>query len=384
MPINLVSANIGQNQPLPANGRIELGFDRLLLPASVTRQTFVLTNASGNMAYTPTIAYDPVARIVTITPLSDPGQALVSGQTYDLVILAPQNASDVNGLRAIDGATMPKSPRVIAFSVTDPTPTGPPTVAIDFCRDIYPITSLKCSLPICHGTSGTTNFPAAGLLLDPPSGIPATAVGRVAQGSNTGPQSLPSPPTLLFGEDMPIIDATGNSNGNPGNSWLMYKILMAVPSPEPVEDAGTPDATTNEEAGAADATVGASDAGSSADGASTPDGGTTDGGTADDGAAPAGAVDAGAADAGAVEAGTSAPPVPPPIDVAGLYGSVAFKALSAAEVATLSNYIQGRAMPFPPAGPPTQNPQTDPLTLDEMERMSLWIAQGASAPATCP
>jgi hypothetical protein len=90
VPIHLVSANIGQNQPLPANGRIELGFDRLLLPASITRQTFVLSNAGGNMAYTPTIAYDPVARIVTITPLTDPAQALVSGQNYDLVILGPQ------------------------------------------------------------------------------------------------------------------------------------------------------------------------------------------------------------------------------------------------------------------------------------------------------
>lgn len=333
------------------------------------------------MSYTPTIAYDPVARIVTITPLSDPGQALVSGQTYDLVILAPQNAADVNGLRAIDGATMPKSPRVLAFSVTDPTPTAQPTVAIDFCRDIYPITSLKCAVSICHGPGVNGNIPAAGLLLNPPSGIPATAVGRVAQGSNTGPQSLASTPTLLFGEDTPIIDATGNSAGNPGNSWLMYKVLLAVPSPEP-EDAGTPDATTSEEAGLPDATVGASDAGSNADGASASDGGTTD-----DGAAPAGTGDAGAGDAGAMEAGGAPPPPPvvPPVDVAGIYGSLAFKALSDAERATLSQYIQGRAMPFPPVptvGPP--NVQTDPLTLDEMERMSLWIAQGASAPAGCP
>ena len=54
--------------------------------------------------------------------------------------------------------------------------------------------------------------------------------------------------------------------------------------------------------------------------------------------------------------------------------------ISAAERATLSNYILGRAMPFPFAGSATQIA----LTVDEMERMSLWIAQGASAPAHCP
>ncbi len=378
MPIHLVTANIGKNQPLPANGRIELGFDRLLLPASITRQTFVLTNAGGNMAYTPTVAYDPVARIVTITPLTDPTQALVSGQDYDLVVLAPQNASDVNGLRAIDGATLAKSPQVIAFSVTAPTATPPPAVTIDFCRDIFPITSLKCSLSICHGAGSNGNFPAAGLLLDPPSGVPASAVGRVAQGSNTGPLAAASPPTLLFGEDMPIIDATGNSNGNPGNSWLMYKVLLAAPSPPPVVvDAGGEDAPASEDAGAPDATV-VPDAGPGADGGIMADGGTTDG------AAPDGAVDGGAADAGAMGGGTAPPPVIPPVNVGGAHGGVAFNAISDAERATLSNYILGRAMPFPPAGPPSQNPSTDPLTLDEMERMSLWIAQGASAPATCP
>ena len=375
MPIHLVSANIGQNQPLPANGRIELGFDRLLLPASITRQTFVLSNAGGNIAYTPTVAYDPVARIVTITPLTDPSQALVSGQNYDLVILGPQNPSDVNGLRAIDGAGLAKTPQIIAFSVIAATPTPPPTVSIDFCRDIFPITSLQCTLPICHGTE-TGNFPAAGLALDPPSGIPATAVGRVAQGSNTGPQSIASPPTLLFAEDMPIIDATGNINGNPGNSWLMYKVLLAPPSPPPVVvDAGVEDAPASEDAGAPDATL-ATDAGPGPDAGLTADGGTTDG------AVPAGSVDAGVTDAGAMEAGTAPPPVvPPPVDVGGAHGGVAFNAISATERATLSNYILGRQMPFPPAAPPSQ--QTG-LTVDEMERLSLWIAQGASAPANCP
>jgi hypothetical protein len=361
-PVHLVSANVGQNLTLPANGRIELGFDRLLLPASISRQTFVLENAGNTKGYTPTIAYDPVARIVTITPLTDPTQALVSGQSYDIVILAPQSASDVNGLRAIDGATLaPPSPRVIAFSVTDPTPTPPSTVSIDFCRDISPITG-SCVLSQCH-LGGPMSTPAAGLVLYPYSGIPATAVGRVAQGSNTGPQSMTSPPSLLFGEDMPIIDPTGD----PGNSWTMYKVLLAVPSPEAVAvdaGAGAEDAG-GQEAGAPDATTDASSQDAATD-AGAPDASATPG------------ADAGAADASPdadEEAGPAAPPPPPPVSVSGAH-SIPWQGISDAERASLSNYILGREMPFPPSFPP--------LTLDDMERLSLWITQGAGAPATCP
>jgi hypothetical protein len=357
-----VSANVGQNLTLPANGSIELGFDRLLLPASISRQTFVLENAGNTIAYTPTVAYDPVARVVTITPLTDPTQVLVSGQSYDIVILPPQSASDLNGLRAIDGATLaPPAPLEIAFSVTDPTPTPPSTVTIDFCRDIYPITG-TCALSQCH-LGGPNSTPAAGLVLQPNSGISATAVGRVAQGSNTGPQSMTSPPGLLFGEDMPIIDATGD----PGNSWTMYKVLLAVPSPEPVavdggagaEDAGGP------EAGAPGVTTDASGQDATTD-ATAPDASATP------------AADAGAADAGPdadEEAGSTSPVTAPPVDVSGVH-SIPWQGISTAERASLSNYILGREMPYPPSFPP--------LTLDQMERLSLWITQGAGAPATCP
>jgi hypothetical protein len=367
----MVSANIGPNQSLPANGQIVLAFDRLLQPTSITRQTFVLTNAGGNIAYTPTLRYDPVARVVTITPLTDPSQKLVSGQSYDLIIQGPQSPGDMNGLRAIDGATLLHSPQRIAFSVTDPTPAPPPVVTIDFCRDIFPITGTKCSLQICHGGMA----PAEGLLLDPPSGIPATAVGRVSQESNTGPRAAASPPTLLFGEDMPILDANGTTNGNPGNSWLMYKILLSMPSPEPV-DAGTSGPPLVE--------AGGEDAGPDAT-LSAPDGGAADAGAMDAGA-PAdagGPPDASVSEAGTSEGGMPAPMVIPPADVSRVHSPVTWQAVSAAERLTLSNYILGREMPFPP--PPNMlNASNDPLTLQEMERVSLWIAQGASAPAFCP
>src|ERR1019366_3775553 len=210
VPLRLLAANIDMNHPLPSNGRIELQFDRLLQPLSVIRQTFVLEDIGMTTAFTPPIAYDPVARIVTITPLTDVNQVLKPDQTYELIITTPKDRADVNGLRAIDGALLEApSFRTIAFKVTDPLPSPPTTVSIDFCRDIYPIFSQKCSLSPCHlGPSAndkTTPMTAAGLALDPPSFIAGTAPGRVAQGANTGARSVAAAPSLLFGEDMPII-----------------------------------------------------------------------------------------------------------------------------------------------------------------------------------
>jgi hypothetical protein len=64
-------------------------------------------------------------------------------------------------------------------------------------------------------------------------------VGRVSQESNTGPRAAAQPPNQppvpVFGVDMPILDpGTGPSTaGDPGNSWLLYKVLMAPPGPQP-------------------------------------------------------------------------------------------------------------------------------------------------------
>lgn len=362
---------MGPSQPLPANGRIELSFDRNLQPVSISRQTFSLDTVAMNGCCTPTVAYDPVARIVTITPIA--GQELQPGQSYQVTLAVPQNAQDENGVRTIDGATLaPGANRVIAFNVVAATPEPPPTVSIDFCRDIFtPIFDTKCSVSICHGPGAQGNYPAAGLLLSPASGVASTAVGRVAQGANTGPLAMAAAPSLLFGEDMPIVDPTGD----PANSWMMYKLLLAVPAPEPVVDASVPDEAGSLEAGLDGGTDEAGpDAGAKEAGvadaapaeAGTPDGGITDGGVVTDG--------------GGAEAGPTMPAMVPPVDVSGVH-ALPVTAMSIAERATLAQYILGREMPFPVnvAHPdPTAN-----LTLDELERVSLWIAQGAQSVPSC-
>jgi len=363
VPVRLLAANIGQNQPLPANGRIELQFDRLLQPFCITRQTFVLEDIGMTTAFTPTVAYDPVARIVTITPLTDSSQALKPQQSYNLVITTPRDANDANGLRAIDGATL-EAPafRTIAFTVVAPLASPPSTVSIDFCRDIHPIFASNCSLSACHLAPASKDIAssAAGLVLDPPSYIASTALGRVSQGANTGPRSLAAAPSLLFGEDMPIVD----SSGDPGNSWLMYKLLLAVPTPPKAPQA---------EAGAAEAGP-APDAGGEA-GASA-DAGAADATAPDGSASDAGSLDADVVDGAAPDGGVAASPplTVPPVDVSRAHG-LPWTADSDADRQVLSNYILGREMPYPGFQPP--------LTLDELERISLWIAQGAPSPGVC-
>jgi hypothetical protein len=166
----------------------------------------------------PVVVYDPIARTVTLLPPKQPW--LTEGQTYTLVLGIPDGDEDQGGVRAIDRAKLfADQKREIAFLV------GPKTSAVieptaTLCRDVLPIFTAKCNLPTCHGNGDSA---AASLVLDTSAGIAATALNRIAQGSNTGGRSSGAPSaSRLFGVDMPIIDP-----GNPGNSWLMYKIDLA-------------------------------------------------------------------------------------------------------------------------------------------------------------
>ncbi len=310
---------------LPANGSIELAFDRLLLPRSVVRQTFVLKDLQGNIL-SPTVAYDPVARIVTISP---PSSALQGDQMYRLDIVSPQGPTDVNGLRATDGATLAGSP-LCASGSAQPCTIEFPVVAgdsgipqtsvptVNFCTDVYPIFQQKCGGSTCHGGK----LPAAGLLLDSPSDVQTTAIGRVAHGANTGPRSAAQPPGLLFGIDMPIIDPGSGtpSAGDPGQSWLLYKVMLATPPAQSTAQAPT-------------------------------------------------ACDGGAASL---------------TDVSTVH-ALSWQPLSDGERSALSNMVLGREMPFPAAGA-TPGQGADALTVAELERISRWIAQsgdGKLVPTTC-
>ena len=363
--VHLLGANVVGGLLEPSD-RIEVSFDRLLLPLSITRQTFILGELVGDqfLGLTPTIRYDPVARVVTVTPL--PEQAFDPEQTYRLTIASPAGPTDVNGLRAIDGATLSAtSPSSVTFRVamdagTSAPPPAPPPPP-DFCTAVLPLFVSRCSGSGCHG--GSSTLPAAGLRLTDPQGVLTTAIGQVAEGSNTGPLAgNGQAPTLAFARDMPIIDpgpetlltmagsvvdaaaaATPLTGGNPSHSWLTYKLLMAVP---PACSTGSP---------------------------------CSDGGlTGADGGVPAGA------EGGVTGADGSAPnpgslySVPCDVD-----GDLCPLSLPDAERARLSALIPGRAMPYP-ADPGSAAPNPPALTVDELELVSAWMAAGAPVPPACP
>ena len=221
----MLGANVGTNKPLPANGSIQLAFNRYLLPITVTRQAITITPVGGSPLEPPIVTYDPVARTVTIkSPLQDGASKpwLVEGQSYRVTVKIPSDA-DKGGLLSLDGAPVAE-PTSVQFLVGPP---GLPFVEpkVRLCEDVLPILAAKCSGSGCHSDGGGTA--ASSLVLDTTIGLKGTALGRAAQGSTTGGTARPLAPGRVFGINMPLVDP-----GNPGNSWLLYKMLLA-PLPKP-------------------------------------------------------------------------------------------------------------------------------------------------------
>lgn len=284
------------------------------------RQSVVLTDANSQPVTednAPIVTYDPVARTVTLASPKAPGvEWLKEGQPYKLFFLVPpDDDADDRGLRAIDRATLdPNQPREIGFYVGPRSGVGRAEPNVSFCTDVLPIFALKCSQGTCHGGRGAQ--PAAGLVLDSASGVTRTAIGRVAQGANTGGAAAPpEPPGKVFGVNMPLVDP-----GNPGNSWLLYKVELA---PAPVVDAGAP---------------------------------------------------ARLACAGPPGAPASAVPAPDyfPLVPAAPYADEIERAI-------LNDYVLGREMPYPVAQ--VRSPAEQALTFQEREKIRLWIAQRAPVEA---
>lgn len=207
---------------MPEDGAIQIAFDRYLLPSTVTRQSIALVDGSNRPLATnqlPVVTYDPIARTATLAPPSQPW--LTKGQVYKLYLGVPEDDSDLGGVRAIDRATLdPDEDRLIAFVVGEPAGRGSVDAQVDFCRDVLPIFKAKCSRFGCHADGSSA---ASGLELASSAGVATTAIGRVAVGAHTGGRANePAVASRRFGADMPLIDP-----GNPGQSWLLYKVELA-------------------------------------------------------------------------------------------------------------------------------------------------------------
>lgn len=313
---------------MPADGVIQIAFDRYLLPATVTRQSYVILDNTNRPLETQALKtlYDPVARTVTITGPEGPGKPwLTPDQSYKLILPIPADAAaDVGGFRAIDRAPLHDQQRRELVFRAGPT-TGHTLIepAVDFCADVLPIFVTKCNDPNCHGPYESA---ASSLVLGTSEGVRVTARGRVAQGSNTAARSnTPETTPSAFGANMEIIKPN-----DPGSSWLMYKIELAR---LPVVDAGPrPDVLCTPPAGA--------------------------------------------------------PSIPKP---AAPFTTLAPARLEADDLerAILNDHVLGREMPYPslpsvyvPPPPTTTNPNPTgyyytPLDFQERERIRIWIARGA-------
>ncbi len=315
-PIVVVGANVGTNRPMPADGVVQIAFNRYLLPQSVIRQGVRIVDVNGRPIAPPTVVYDPVALTVTLSSPEPKGKPwLTEWQSYRVELGVPNGDEDTGGVRALDRATL-KAAESIQFIVGPANGKERGEAAVSFCTDVLPIFFTKCGGGLCHGGTDTPKAPtnAAGLLLTTSSGVRNTALNRAAQGANTGALRKVGPenPDLeraVFGVNMALIKPK-----DPGNSWLMYKLLLAPPPALPPASPYALPLCKNR---------------------------------------------------GPVLAGAYTPlaDTKPPTD---------------AEQQVLRDNVSGREMPYPTPSP--RDYLELPLTFQERELVRLWIAQGADVP----
>ena len=242
-----------------------LAFDRFLDPRTVTRQSINLEDSGGSLLTDALVAYDPVLLTVTLSNPGAPSKWLTAGEQYRVVLKGPADGgTGGGGIMAIDGATL-AAPVTILFTAgaaAVPSALGEPVM--HFCADVFPIFKQKCAVchiypcqqavcptPAAYPGDGGIETPYEGLVLQAGpngnlQGIQATAIGQVANESNTGPLAAPGTSSTgqPFGVDMPIIDP-----GQPGNSWLLYKTMLPSPYdagvPAAVDPANDPDASSS-------------------------------------------------------------------------------------------------------------------------------------------
>ncbi len=220
---------------VPRNTKIELRFDRFLLPEAVSRQGVRVFTGSADDALFLTPTYDVVERVISYQPVNP----LEPGVVYTVEVVAPNDA-DSSGLRAFDGAPLGEAGLPLRFGFRtrrEAPPDEPAAPAPPTCDEIAAILTAACGSVGCHSTTdlpesdcgpgrandgdGCVGVPRMGLRLDSVDGIEQTLLGKVARQTETGSrvgQPLASPGR--FGTQMPLIDP-----GNPSSSYVMYKLL---------------------------------------------------------------------------------------------------------------------------------------------------------------
>jgi hypothetical protein len=286
-PVHVVwtyPANEAHDVPLTFS--VSVQFDRFLLPSIAVRGTICMQAATvgaenpaldrcEGAGFAPT--YDPVDRIATWTIRGE----LFPLTRYNVRVLAPRDANDANGIRAFDGAPLEKE-YIFAFTTGRSGAGLEPPRRPGFC-DVKHLCAVRDSA--CDEAEGATpqtesphdffvrscattgnchggGKPSSGIsgdgfrFRDAPSESIAPRVREwvneavVAKETAIGiDPTVPSRNALAaFGRNMPYIDAA-----NPANSYLLYKIILALGPRCPFEP--------NEESATSDPTVCAPDGG---------------------------------------------------------------------------------------------------------------------------
>lgn len=211
----MVDANVGPDRPLPIDESIQVSFDRFLNPLTVSRQSIALRDEFNQAPVNPTVTYDPVRRVATLSNPSPDGKPwLTASLPYKIIVSRTVTADDLS-LRTLEGGGVEKTV-IIGFFAT--AARGRPAApATSFCRDVLPVLQGACGS--CHGDDPKKAW--AGLRLASPDGVKDTAIGKVAIETAVSGRAVPSPPGPKFGQNVPIVDP-----GNPGNSYLLYKLLL--------------------------------------------------------------------------------------------------------------------------------------------------------------
>ena len=231
---------------VPAGTNLELRFNRFLDPATATRQSVNVYTGTEDLWVFLRPRYDLLERVV-VYELALPAE-MQQAVRYNVRLPIP--TEDDGGFRAFDGAPLTEQGSAdLDFSFRFQT--GPVAAADDVettpecatagqlviaAEEVF--TRGGCASAVCHQPTASVGcgpgyarasagepcvgIPRMGLDLSSIRGILATAIGQVAHQTETGASSgvtLENPDR--FGVQMPIIDP-----GRPGNSYLLYKLLL--------------------------------------------------------------------------------------------------------------------------------------------------------------
>ncbi|WP_437746385.1 hypothetical protein WME73_16330 [Sorangium sp. So ce302] len=241
-----------------------LKFDRYLLPSSVSATVGAESVCvSGDLATVQTYAdcvnpialaptYNPVQREVIFRQIEGmPG--LVPGTRYALTVFKPADEAALSGIRAFDGASLGGNTR-IEFSVaaTNPPqamPERPPSGDFYCQRDLECVAEMCADDPVCSvcvkgaayflstcvgchfdgSAAAGLNLNLGGPMFNRIDALLDTAIGRTAHQTQMGEKAhMGEASPERFGRAMPLIDP-----GNPGNSYLLYKILIGQSASDP-------------------------------------------------------------------------------------------------------------------------------------------------------